>query len=413
MVVKTIKRLVTCQGSVQLINALSVLLQHERLGAASRLKSPHNAIQYQNYLVIYELYAPNDQDREFVAFLRRMAETVCDWVAIVYITSEMRHAISDQLASTPPRQIAQSVYSWIGIDAVDEIYLCRNWQFMNRLFLNVYQSAQKICYGDGIGIYFSEQSAVVRYPTPEATRSAIQRIQSKLRDRWHRLRERLKLKTVLYPIEFDLGYFVLPNAFDEVPPMPIKIIDRRELLTVFQKFVNWVDLTVYQTALLNAQQKIAILLTSNLSEAERISQPNEIAAYDQFLRSHHVDLDTILVIKPHPRDDINKIRQLANKLSNLCQRVIVLDTLELFFLPFEIFFLQVFAPHQWKHIQIFAVSSACLSLKLLFDVESAIGFGETLTSNLFNPNQVAPRLEHEAILIKALQNIESARSCNA
>lgn len=406
MVATTIKRIVTCQGSIQLITALSVMMHHERS------KPQNSTIQYQNYLVIYELYAPNNQDREFSTFLIKMAETICDWVLIAYITPEMRHTIEHQLDSTPPNQIAQIVHSWIGTDTANEIYLCRNWQLMNRLFLNVYKTAQKICYGDGIGIYFSETSAIVRYPTPEIQLSTIQWIRSKLRARWHRLRERLKLKTVLYPIDFDLGYFVLPNAFDEVPPMPIKRIDQRELLSVFQQFVNWVDLTVYQKDLANTQQNIAILLTSNLSEAERISEPNEIAAYYQFLELHHVNSETILVIKPHPRDDANKIHQLANKLSNLCQRVIVLDTLELFFLPFEVFFLQVFAPHQWKQIRIFSVSSACLSLKLLFEVESAIGFGETLTSALFNPSQVDPRLEHEAILTKALQNIESNHGCD-
>lgn len=89
---KVLKRLVTCQGSIQLVTALSVLSYRE--------KEQQLGCEYENYLVIYDLYAPLGQIDAFAAFIRRMAELICDWKEIAYINPEQMNAIAGKLDSS-------------------------------------------------------------------------------------------------------------------------------------------------------------------------------------------------------------------------------------------------------------------------------------------------------------------------
>lgn len=396
------KRIITCQGSIQLIAALSAL---------SYRGQPTGC---QNYLVIYELYAPEHQHHQFAAFIQQMAEAVCEWEAIVYLTPDQLDALGHQLDVTRPHQIYRQVHQWLRLDRADEIYLCRNWQFTNQLLLNAYPSAYRICYGDGIGLYFSDGSAVVRRPavSPPSRDQLWAWTWERLRSRWHQIRERLQLKTKLYSPPFDIGYFVLPDIFGETPPMSIVTLTPDHLLKQFEPFVSFVDQNrVHEIRSWLQSSPVSVLLTSNFSEGDRISQSSEIQAYYEFLKSHDPASDSVLVIKPHPRDDANKILKLREICSSLYHKVIVLNDPDLFFLPFEVFFLKVFAQceHQCNHkIRIFAVSSAFLSLKLLFKTPSCIGFGADLTTRSFAPEFVAARLEHEQILHTACARLQTA-----
>ncbi|MBD1845960.1 hypothetical protein H6F89_21610 [Cyanobacteria bacterium FACHB-63] len=389
------KRIVTCQGSIQLIAALSALFYRDQ-------SRPANV---QNYLVIYELYAPEEQHYQFAEFIQRMAESVCNWEKIVYLTPEQLSAIGYQLDSTPPHRIYNKVHQWIGLDDADELYLCRNWQFTNQLLSNAYPSASRICYGDGIGLYFSEHSAVVRRPfTPPPTPAqVIAWTWWKLRSLYHRVRERLKLKTKLYSMPFDIGYFVLPKILGEMPPMPIVQLSPSNLLTGFEQFTSFVDVAqVAKVQTIIKSSPVTVLLTSNFSEGERLPQEHEICAYREFLTSSEILPNSVLIIKPHPRDDLNKIYRLKESLSNLYREIVVLTEPNLFFLPFEVFFLKAL---QNFEIRVFAFSSACLSLKLLFDVPSFVGFGTALTTCYFAPEFVTARLEHEQVLQNAIAQL--------
>ncbi|WNZ43996.1 polysialyltransferase family glycosyltransferase [Leptolyngbya boryana CZ1] len=385
------KRIITCQGSTQLVSAL----------AAWTCREPDFPGQDENYLVIYGLYAPNGQDQAFAAFIQKMAEVVCSWKHIVYLSPEEMQAIEQELETNSPRYIRQLIQAKVGTETADEIYLGRNWQFGNQLLLNAYASATKICYGDSIGVYFSETSSVVSPGKIQEVTEAIplhRQVKQWIKVRRAQVRALLGLRTVLQTIEFDHGYFVLPEVFGEIPPMPTVKVSPKTTLAVLNQMKVLVDETAipqFQSAIAGAN--VAILLTSNLSEAGRLSEDNELQAYRSFLQSQGISPNTVLVIKPHPRDDMAKIYALKEKLSDLFDKVLILIEPELFFLPFEIFFLAVFSDCS-SQIKIFAVSSACLAFKVLFDLPSFIGFGEELTTQRFDPPHIAARLDHEALL---------------
>ena len=398
-----IKRIITCQGSIQLMAALSAMTFRDQ-------QQPNSSIKYENYLVIYELYSPDKQHLAFAEFITKIAESFCSWTKIIYLSPDLVDSFFQRINSNSPKKLYQSVYDLIGVESANEIYLCRNWQFTNSLLLNAYESATKICYGDGIGLYFSENSAVSRQPDFQLKIDGfIDWLGWKFHGLEQRFRKAFNLKTTLKQIQFDIGYFVLPDIFGEVPPMPTIILDRSNLLNIFRRFTHLLD-TNYVSSLKQetSNSSISILLTSNLSEAKRLSQQDEIFAYREFLISHGIRSNNVLLIKPHPRDDIHKIQLLKAELSDLYQKVIIIEQPELFFLPFEILFLQTFSEILSSvEIRVFAVSSACLSLKLLFDVPSFIGFGDELTLRLFDPDYAEARSEHEKILLQAIARLDS------
>jgi hypothetical protein len=407
------KRVITCQGTIQLITALSVVTYR-----AQEENSPIDA--FENYLVIYDLYAPAEQIHDFISLIKQIASSLGGWKSMVYIAPEQLTAIAGQLHYTSESNIFKSIYDLVGTDEATEIYLCRNWQFSNYLLINAYKTAEKICYGDSVGIYFSSTSSAFFPAQPSRKLSfrekVIQRLvtvpKQHLSNYKARLQARLGLKTILKAVDFNQGYFTLPDIMGEVPPMPYKKIGPNYILAIITPLTSQVD-TDYLTHLHDAigDAPVAVLLTSNFSEAGRMSYEDELKAYFQFLSAADLLPNTVLIIKPHPRDDLKKIQQLQDYLSALFSKIVALSEPELFFLPFEILFLRAFlcpspsSPPNTQPVQVFAVSSACLGLKLLFDVPSLVGFGEEITSNTFYKDYVEGRLTHERDLTAAIQSI--------
>jgi hypothetical protein len=393
---KLIKRIVTCQGSIQLVTALSVIDYREQ---EQKLDC-----QYENHLVIYDLYSPPGQINAFAAFIKKMAKLICDWKTIVYIVPEQIQTMASKSSSTNSSTYFQRVYELVGTDSADEIYLSRNWQFGNQLFTNAYQSAEKICYGDSIGIYFAPDSKAFFLPQSLPKQLLTKLLKKSI--------ERTKLilgYPVLRAIDFDRGYFTLPNILGEKPPMPVTVADKTSLLKVFGQLRSLLDRDyISQLRQQIGDAPVSILLTSNFSEAGRMTLQQEIQAYREFLSGTAVSEGSILIIKPHPRDSSQKIIALSDTFKELFAQIVILSEMSIFFLPFEAFFTAAFLDENLKltnQVKVFAFSSACLALKLLFNVPSFIGFGSEITNKFFAQDYAPGRIKHEQDLKMALTKI--------
>ncbi|OWY66477.1 hypothetical protein B7486_36445 [cyanobacterium TDX16] len=397
-----LKRLVACQGSIQLITAISVLTCREK-------EQQGTNVEYDNYLVIYDLRTPKNQSHTFANFIKKMAEEVCTWREIVYIQPEQMQALQAKLNLvrlnlSNIQQVFSLVHELTGISSVDEIYLSKNYDIWDRLLLNVYESAKKICYGDGIGLYLSASSTVLQVE-PRSLSYKLKRL----------VKSFIFTKNSLGEINFDVGYFTISNfnTLSESLPMEVVTVNKAVTLNIFQRLRGVVGKVVDSDYINNLRTKLAnnsvlILLTSNFSEATRMSEENEITAYQKFLKIHKREDNTILIIKPHPRDSALKIEKLQYSLNGLFSEVIVISELSWFFLPFELFLMELFldrnlVPH--CDIKIFAFSSACLSLKFLFNLPCIIGFGSDITHQSFYDEQVNKRIQHELELNFLLQQI--------
>ncbi|MCI0562928.1 MAG: alpha-2,8-polysialyltransferase family protein [Nitrososphaera sp.] len=398
---KKLKRIVTCQGSIQLVAALAA--------ANFRARRHQTHLEYEDYLVIYSLYVPPGQMDDFVSFIQRMAQLLGAWKRIVYISPEQLESFRERTGHWGPAKIFSHLYEIVGTDNANEIYLGKNWQFANRLFMHAYRSAQKICYGDAIGVYFSQQ-----YFLPAESNTPRRRYRtwfSYLRGQLGRAKRKLeiltKMRTALAGIDFDIGYLLLPDAFGESPPMVTIRLDRMDFVALLQKLQILLD-SEYIAALrqYTSDSPVCILLASNFSEADRMTRENEIAAYGEFIQSQGVPNNSVLLIKPHPRDDHAKIQRLRSALEGQFAHIIVLSEPNLFFLPFEALFMEVFlTPGQTRDVKILTFSSACLLLEYLFNVRCHIGFGPRITSKFFHETWIENRIKHEFDLTTAVERV--------
>lgn len=396
----------TCQGSIQLVTALAVVNHREReAGAAIR--------DYEDHLVIYDLYAPPGQVGKFADFVRQMASLEREWASVVYIDPERIHDVAATVGSSGAARALELVRELVGVDSADEIYLCRNWQFGNNVLINAYRSAKKICYGDSIGIYFSEayfspaasasSSAAPSQRGANGARGGLGR----LRALAGRCRAALGASQSLKTVEFDAGYFLLPYILGEVPPMKTTLVGKEGVLAVFEKLGGVVaDEYVEGLRRRIGDRPVVVLMTSNFSEAQKMPVGNELAAYREFLAAQGYARESVLVVKPHPRDDDEKIRELRSAVGDLFSEVILLTEAELFFVPFEILLMRAFLPGgagAGRGPELLTFSTACLAPKLLFDVKPVIGFGDELVEKFFNDEHVAGRVRHEHDLRKAMR----------
>jgi hypothetical protein len=397
------KRVVTCQGGIQLVAALAALHTRET-------EQQRSDVEYEDYLVIYDLYAPDSQLPQFTNAVQRMARALRDWKSIVYFSKEQMVELDQQLTFATKAQVYQHIRDLVGVDKADEIYLCRNWQFGNSLMLNVYRDAWKVCYGDSIGIYFSEAyfspaaATNGRPPLKAAVRQQLSRIK-------HSLRNRLtgdqtpSRDIVLDEIEFDIGYFLLPEILHETPPMETRLVNKATTAEIFRRLARALDpeQILAQYGYL-ADVSAVILMTSNFSEASRMSSENELVAYREFLERLKLPRESTLIIKPHPRDGEEKIRELGRRLSDMFANVVLLMDQNLFFTPFEVFLIQIFLGSP-RNLEIITFSTACLSLPILFDIRPIIGFGNEIVKSSFFENYISGRLQHEHDLNTAMQTL--------
>jgi len=415
---KTITRLVACHGSIQLVTVLSVLSYREK-------EQQELNVNYKNYLVITPLWACQEQNDEFADVIEKMAKSICSWEKIVYISYELQNQlIAKNLNSSGLSETSSLVHELLGVKSPDELYLSREWMFVNQLLMNIYEYAEKICYGDGIGIY-CPQSAFPPPSFPKSSRTYLKSMYALLKEKikllfptYKSIKARLTLlfppKKLLGEKEFDIGYFSIPYAFNEVPPMKTVILDKAVFLNTLQRLRetpgNLID-TNYLKDLRTIVKDvpISILLTSNFSEAVgRMSMENEIAAYREFLEAEVVPANSILLIKPHPRDSKLKILKLKSVLSDLYADIFLLSEDSLFYLPFELFFMELFLNPDGAKVKcpkIFTFSSACLTLEFLFNVQCTVGFGSNIVERFFYQDQVFSRLKHEADLLSTIREI--------
>ncbi|PSM50061.1 hypothetical protein C7Y66_05855 [Chroococcidiopsis sp. CCALA 051] len=404
---KTIKRLVVCFGSIQLVTVLSVMNYREKTRQDQNL-------QYENYLLITPLFAPQGQSEEFAALIEKMARSICTWEKVAYMPLEQKQAISQKVKQSGLSKVTDLVHALTGSQHFDEIFLAHEYDFEDQLVMNLYQDAEKICYGNGIGVY-TAQSAFPKANLLRDSRNYLDFIYKSSKDK---LREFLPRKRSLSEQKLDIGYFSLPFAFGQAPAIPTIILDRDVYRETFQKLSAKLSEFIDISYIENLRDRIqtastSILLTSNFSESGRISPENEIAAYREFLVTRGIRPDEVLLIKPHPRNSREKLLQLKSNLSTLYADVILLAEDFLFYLPFELIFMEVFLNTDLKNLQnprVFTFSSACLTLEFVLDTRCTLGFGSDIVQQFFYPDHVESRSQHEADLLSTIQEIRNLNS---
>lgn len=241
----------------------------------------------------------------------------------------------------------------IGLQNVDVVYTCRNWQFINEVFLSAYPGARKICYGDGLGLLdLNNEFWCKSSHNPQGL------------------------------VEIHEAYLITPIEGHEKAfrNCNINIVNPDFFKSVVYKGAEYVEgLSEYcQKISSQVNGPITFVSTSNLTEAKYVKNlEEEIDCYLSCILPYSQENDVILV-KGHPRQTSNQSEVLCNKLNQLGQNAILVS--EFNQVPIE-----GFIPFLEISKAITCASWSSVSLAYLCKCEIVIGFGEQIVKRYFLP----------------------------
>lgn len=396
-----ITRVICCQGTIQFALAMNAMSLREKVF------NKQGGVIYKNYLIVHDLFAPNKQDGDFYETIKTIATPVLQWNKITYLDPPTMNQLIDLGTRLGIERVTFEFKSLIDVGKVDELYISRNWQSGSELLITVFSKAFKICYGDSVGLYFPESYFSNRNFFMQLKNSSFGKALKSLVNGFVlaiKFPNRKPIYSLIENNEFDYGYFTFPKISGRSPSFPYEKISIRSLKDTFIRLSGTIHLPIINQ--INwTSEGIAILLTSNFSEAQRTTLENELKLYKEFIKSFHTIPIRTILIKPHPRDSIQKLDLLEKEFSAEGYEVKLLNEKCYFFTPFEFFLLQLEEanPGLISKLNIFATSSSCLSIWLLFNKRSFIGFGEKLVQKYFNKSQIDARIEHERDLNKSME----------
>jgi Alpha-2,8-polysialyltransferase (POLYST) len=378
------QRIVECQGPIQLVTAVAVLRQRDRERARSGVIADAD-----EHLIITELAAPAGQEAGFVRALEQMAATLRPWRSVARLRLTDRLALEERLAAG---EHIDSL-SGIALPDVSEVLVVREWQPDNQALLLSFPHANKIGFGDAIGIYLAP--SFMRPQADLRPRAIASRAKQELRRLFNRGAAGGAPRPELPHASLDCYYLTLPDAFDPVPIRDVRLTDTallREVMNELRPLLPH-DL-VRELGERVRGRRLVVVGGSNFSEQGVMTTDDELAAYVEHLASQGLARSSLVLLKPHPRDRADKAERLVELLRPHFDNVYAL-TDRTFYLPLETLVLELTAHPECLGVDVCTYSSACLASRYVLGLEPRIGFGPQLVAKYFQRRFVTARLAHE------------------
>lgn len=383
-------------------------------------------------LLFHGLNPERDQSEAWARVLERAVRSYGDWRGVIFLEPERIDAWTRAAAERGWRAVAAELRAAIGADRFDEVYIQRNPDFINRLIVSAYAGARTTCYGDGLGVNYSERywsaevapeppapadpgpapaPAAPRAPWPRRASGRLRRIGAEL------LRPRPP-EAEPPAARFDRHCLLLPNRFDDrvedpVVPDPERLRRRIDALVPLLAEAGEARSAAAELARrLAGADEALVLLPSCFAEAGRIEPAAEVEGYAEVIEELAPLPGAAIVLKPHPRDQRAKTEALVARLGRGDRRVIVLDDPASRYLPFEVTLRLALSGPDLPPRRFVTFSSACLALELLFGERTIVGFGEERVRRLFRPEYVERRLVHERDLRLAVEHVRAMRAAS-
>jgi len=403
------RRIVAVQGSAQLTSALAAMRTMDRV---------HQPKVIQNYLIVHDLSAPEEQSHGFASALRDLSSHAAEWSSVRYVTDTDLTQLDQTLMRGGWSHACQSLRETLKITCCDQLLLGQNLLFINKLLHETYPSAETACYGDGIGLNFTPD-----YYNPKSSlrgwRGFERRLKTKLRSLLRKISQRSKNRPHLKEnaVDFNKYFLLVANGFDQQLSQfeQLEAGDFVDLFAIFSTSLpRYAKSTCDElTAALSEAEQVVFLLTSNFSETKRMTLESELQCcldqVKQQCRSDHA----LLIIKPHPRDSDAKIIALKAEALKHFKSVVALTDKWTFFIPFEAIFARFIASDSRiaSRTTVVCSSSACVSLELLYGQRCELGFGADNVTNHFSLAWRELRQRHEADLRHLLSRIRFQLQC--
>lgn len=396
-------RVVACRGAVQLASAIAAM--------RTVSEATTGAVRWKNHLVIHNLSAPEGQAEEFAQCIQGLAERAEEWESIHYISLPEIRELQQRVRAPQGLNFAVEV---LGIAGCDELYTGQDDQFLTTLLRTNLSDARHVCFGDGIGLNFTNAYFCPKEnPCVANRRPFLKRLCRRLKSNFKGMLTKATTQAAQAPPrEFDIHCLLLKNLFDQ-QLSDVLPIDGKVYIELFHQFgtdfpKKSPEVHTQLSALQTRSGKNAILLTSNFAETGRMSLEGEIDGYLQLLRRMPMGDDVTLIIKPHPRDSYEKIRKLEQEASRYYGQIVALMDPWNFYLPFESLYARYFA-NTARPTSVAAASSATISLEYLYGQRCHLGFGQEIVAKSFVPLWQPLRHLHEQDLTAIVHDIRSTR----
>ncbi|MEH2199679.1 CmcI family methyltransferase [Nostoc sp.] len=340
-------RLIIVQGPLQLLNVISVLRSQEADG------------EYRNCDDFLIMGGYSDQELNKVCLqisqIWNFKEKLLLYEFEVFCSSNSFDFLT----------VTELLKQHINLPLADVVYTCRNWQFVNEVFLAAYPNARKICYGDGLGWLDINSSAFIS-----------------------------KLLNPSGFVPIDDSYLITPIEYEKSFEFcKIRQIKPEFFKSTVTDSARQIDgLSDYCKSLNKLGNSITIALTSYDTETGVVkSYQDEINCYLSSILPYTQPGETVLV-KGHPRQQFNQAQVLVEELRKHRRNSFVVP--ELFTrVPIELFceFLHIKKAFTYS-------SSACISIAYLCKSEVVIGYGEKRVRQFYSEKNQEEILISEHIL---------------
>ncbi|MBL0919590.1 MAG: hypothetical protein IBJ14_12890 [Hydrogenophaga sp.] len=371
------ERLVVCQGTAQLVTAVSALRAHAKRAGTKADETPSR-----DHLLICGLAVPEGQADEFARVIERMAALLHPFASISRLDDgALEQLIDSAQRGAGAREVAGRLQKVTGVEKVDEVFTVRDWQACNELALGAYPEATHVCYGDSVGVYLPRG-----FMSPR--RSPWSRVAARLRQ-WGQARQGL-----LDNPRVDINYLLLPGAFGMPPGGEVVRTQATTLRDLFGSLASLLDgPALEEIRQRTAGRSVWVLLGSNFSEQGLMTPESEASAYRDWIEGLQPEPGAVLLIKSHPRDDRGKRPLLEKQLLGLFDEVWCADSVGSAYLPVEVLLLELVSVVD--SLRCLTVSTACLGTHFVVESKTDIGFGEALVARYMAPDRQQQRLRHE------------------
>lgn len=327
------KRLIVTSGTTHTIEFVALLKHLEeknQLDSQTNQTSQDNTV-YTDYLVFAEFCLPNNPQKlaEFEQLTANIAQYIWKWESITSLNDN-----SFWTAESTQEQRETFVKEKIKVAVFDEVFIVNNIVPTNDLLLRTYKTAKKISIGD-LGLYHNQ------------------------------------IEIDFVPI--DAVYLSLPVEYERIPKKtPFGVIPKKKLIEVFEEckeyFLSQIKNIPFDTAKNNI-----LLQTSNHTESTLIpSLEEEIAYYEMGITPYiqpYIALNTVVYIKPHPRQSFGQSDKIANILTTKYKiQVYVFEDKNIATLPVELLCL-VFKFNKIVTL----LSYSAIFLKYLYNIDAIVG----------------------------------------
>jgi hypothetical protein len=311
-----LNRLITAQGSSQLLTVISILKSQ---------KTNHEYGECNDFLLLGGFATTNSKSNKAIIQVCQEIAEIWEFQKILILPDIPDHFNFSQMI------LKRGIRKAIGLKSdINVTYTSRDWQCFNECILSAYPHAHKIFYGDSQGLL----DIVGNYNLQSLTTS-----------------DKIATAYLIIPISEHRETF---------SKCDVQIADIHHYVSTIHQAANRIEgLSNYcQKNLKNSKKPITILILANLTEARITSSLEDEVKFYLACVLPHTDENDIIWVKSHPRQKFNQSKILVTKLREYGREA--LEIVDFGCVPIELF-----TPFLKSLNIVTCLSSSCLSLAYL------------------------------------------------